>query len=194
MRSFIVGAVEFGISGFGAGFVGALSSGASFSEAIKAGGIGAAAGAVAGGIIQGSYHAGWQKSMHGYDDPRIAARNREVGLYRGYNDIAPGDLAHEGIEIVDSSGELSGRWEFDTIRKDPITKLDVLRGLPVDGAWQVRSQPFQKLIPESNSLAVVKSAYNDIQSQLGKVQIYGITGIPTNCRTATNRVIDDAKK
>jgi len=30
---------------------------------------------VAGGIIQGSYHAGWQKSMHGVDDPRIAARN-----------------------------------------------------------------------------------------------------------------------
>ena len=77
---FIVGAVEFGISGFGAGFVGALSGGASFSEAIKAGGIGAAAGAVAGGIIQGSYHAGWQKSMHGYDDPRIAARNAQDAL------------------------------------------------------------------------------------------------------------------
>jgi len=80
---FLIGAVEFGISGFGAGFVGALAGGADFGDALMSGGLGAASGAIMGGIIQGSYMAGWQKSAHGLSEDRIADktgwRRVEVG-------------------------------------------------------------------------------------------------------------------
>jgi RHS repeat-associated protein len=61
----VIGAVEFGISGFGSGFGAAVASGASFSDSLKAGGMGVAIGAATGAVIQGSYMAGWQDKMHG---------------------------------------------------------------------------------------------------------------------------------
>ena len=62
---FAIGAVEFGLSGFGAGFASSYAGGASFSDAMEAGGRGALIGAAVGGVIEGSYMAGWQNSLHG---------------------------------------------------------------------------------------------------------------------------------
>lgn len=62
---FAIGAVEFGLSGFGAGFASSYAGGASFSDALKTGARSGAIGAAVGGVIQGSYMAGWQNSLHG---------------------------------------------------------------------------------------------------------------------------------
>jgi hypothetical protein len=76
----IIGGVEFGIAGFGAGLGAGLASGQSFPQALKSAGIGAGLGAVTGAIIEGSYMAGWQNSMHGLSKGEIeAARNAQRG-------------------------------------------------------------------------------------------------------------------
>jgi hypothetical protein len=60
----------------GAGLGAGLASGQSFPQALKSAGIGAGLGAVTGAIIEGSYMAGWQSSMHGLSKGEIeAARN-----------------------------------------------------------------------------------------------------------------------
>jgi len=61
----LIGAVEFGAGGFGAGFGASLAGGESLKDSLKAGGMGAAAGAAMGAVIEGSYMAGWQNSLHG---------------------------------------------------------------------------------------------------------------------------------
>jgi len=77
----LIGAVEFGVGGFGAGLGGALGSGASFSQALRAGGMGAAFGAVMGAGIEGSYMAGWQNSAHGLSIPGAVGSQARSGLY-----------------------------------------------------------------------------------------------------------------
>lgn len=62
---FLIGATEFGIAGFGAGFGGALGGGANLGDAAAVGLMSGGIGAVAGGIIEGSYLAGWQDTLHG---------------------------------------------------------------------------------------------------------------------------------
>lgn len=73
MAGAIVGAVEFGIGGFGAGLGAGLASGRGLPSALKSAGFGAATGAVMGAAIEGSYMAGWQKSIHGLSKAEIAA-------------------------------------------------------------------------------------------------------------------------
>jgi hypothetical protein len=184
------------MGGFGAGFGAALASGQSFGESLKAGGVGTAIGATIGAVIEGSYMAGWQSKLHGAskgDILKAQGVDREVGLYRGYSDITPfGDRLHEGVEITDNYGDYAGRWEFDTLTKDPLTKAAAVGGLPVAGVWKTRSQPFRHLSFETSSLSSVRTAYSEITSQLGRVKIYGITGFPKNCRTATDLVINHA--
>lgn len=77
----IEGAVEFGISGFGAGFGAALASGENFKDSLRAGGVGAAIGAATGSIIQGSYKAGWQNSLHGISIPESVGLQAKTGTY-----------------------------------------------------------------------------------------------------------------
>jgi len=80
---FIQGAVEFGMAGFGAGFAGTLTSGGSFSEAIEAGGMGAAIGGSVGGVMQGSYMAGWQDIFHGNSRAKILGKAIEQAKATG---------------------------------------------------------------------------------------------------------------
>ncbi len=80
----IGGAIEFGAGGFGSGFGASLASGQGFGEAFKAGGIGAAIGAGSGAVIQGSYMAGWQNSLHGYSAAEVAGAQ---GLPSGIGSI-----------------------------------------------------------------------------------------------------------
>ena len=68
----LMGAVEFGMAGFGAGFGGALGGGASLKEAFKAGGLSAAFSGGIGAGIQGSYMAGWQNPLHGMSAAGVA--------------------------------------------------------------------------------------------------------------------------
>lgn len=62
---FLIGGAEFATAGFGAGFGGALASGANIDEAFGAGLEGFASGFAIGGLIEGSYLAGWQDELHG---------------------------------------------------------------------------------------------------------------------------------
>jgi len=189
----IIGAGEFGVSGFASGFGGAVASGASFKDSLRAGGMGAAMGAVTGAIIEGSYLAGWQHGMHGLSGAAIGPETgvkREVGLHRGYSDITPvGKNLHEGIEITDNWRDLSGRWEFDAL--DSQFFRDRARaGQFTLGAWKTRATSFQHLGPSvTNNLTSVTAAYGDVNSQLGKIKIYHASGIPNNCRTESERVI-----
>ncbi len=89
------GAAEFGLSGFGAGFGAAVGSGASFSDALRAGGAGAASGAIMGAAIQGSYMAGWQQVAHGYSIAEVGIAQGGLALQR--ND--PGALAGIGSAV-----------------------------------------------------------------------------------------------
>lgn len=195
LGGFAIGAVEFGAAGFGSGFGAALGSGASFSDAMSAGLMTGAIAGVAGGIIQGSYMAGWQNTVHGAskaDILRAKGVERDVGLYRGYSDITRGDELHEGIEIKDNYGEYSGRWEYDMLNKDPGTMRAAAKGLPVSGAWKVRSGAFPRLRLVTSNMASVKAAHSEVTSLVGKVSIYGLFGIPRNCRTEANRVVRHA--
>jgi hypothetical protein len=74
------GMIEFGLGGFGAGFVGALASGESLKDSLRAGGFGAAIGAATGALIQGSYVEGWQKILHGYTLPELGAAQAGFAL------------------------------------------------------------------------------------------------------------------
>ena len=77
----LIGAVEFGMGGFGAGFGASLASGRNLADSMRAGAIGAAMGAVTGAIIEGSYRAEWQKTLHGASDQEIdAVQNAKKGL------------------------------------------------------------------------------------------------------------------
>jgi len=183
----IEGALEFGTAGFGAGLGGGLAGGASFNDAIRMGGVGAAAGAATGAIIQGSYAADWQRGLHGNTRAeRYGAIGvpREVGLYKGYSDITPvGKNVHHGVETTDNYWEYNIRAEFDPA--GPVSKAFAHTGLPVIGKWKIRNMPFQHLSESfSNNLGVIKAAYNNITSQVGNLQIYGLGGIPKNCQTA----------
>ena len=61
------------MGGFGSGLGAVLASGESFGNSLKAGGMGAAIGAVSGAAIQGSYVEGWQNSLHGYSIGELGA-------------------------------------------------------------------------------------------------------------------------
>jgi hypothetical protein len=69
---FLIGAAEMGTAGFGGGFGQSLGSGESFGEAMKAGGIGFGIGTLTGGLIEGSYLAGWQTFAHGISVSQLA--------------------------------------------------------------------------------------------------------------------------
>lgn len=64
-KGFVIGGMEFGTGGFFGGTGNALAGGAKFGDAMKAGGIGFGMGFVTGGLIEGSYMAGWQNIAHG---------------------------------------------------------------------------------------------------------------------------------
>lgn len=191
----VVGGIEFGASGFGAGFGASIGSGESFKDAARIGLVTAGVSAIAGAIIEGSYMAGWQSSMHGAtvgDLLREKGVEREVALYRGYSDILTAEDAHEGVEIADNYQEMSGRWEYDVYPKTPFTKGQAASGKLVSGTWYTRNKPFMKLEVASKNLKVVTAAYNDVQSRLGKIGFYHLLGLPSSCRTEAERLINRA--
>jgi hypothetical protein len=192
-----MGAVEFGMGGFGAGFGASLASGASFNDSLKAGGVGAAMGAATGAIIQGSYNAGWQNKLHGASYGEMLEAQgvpREVSLYRGYSGLTPADNnLHEGIEITDNYKEYNGRWEYGPYQDNVLTKSEAGRLSPVPGGWKVRTDSFKSFNLVSNKLSHVTAAYGDINSRVNKVGFYWLPGVGIeNCRTATNGVINRA--
>ena len=156
------------------------------------GGVGAAGGAAFGAAIQGSYAAGWQRGLHGNSRAeRYGAIGvpREVGLHKGYSDITSlGKDLHHGVETTDNYWEYNIRAEFDPA--GPVSKAFAHTGAPVLGKWKVRNIPFQSLSKSiSSNLTVIKAAHANITSQVGKLQIYGLGGIPNNCRTAAETEI-----
>lgn len=90
---FTVGAIEFGAAGFGAGFGGALAGGASIGDAARVGLIGGGIGAVAGGIIEGSYRAGWQSWGHGATNDQINAAKLELQVRQMDNNTLTAEWA-----------------------------------------------------------------------------------------------------
>ena len=108
----IIGSVEFGIAGFGAGLGAGLASGQSFPQALKSAGIGAGFGAATGAIIEGSYMAGWQNSMHGLSEGEIEAarasriaRKSVLGVYRSPNEVG---LYNDNPVIYEAT-----KWRFE---------------------------------------------------------------------------------
>jgi hypothetical protein len=120
--------------------------------------------------------------------------NKKDGLYRGYSGIVTNNDFHEGFQIISNDNTISGRWEFDVYPKTPLVKADASRGRFVLGTWYERTDPFDTLKFVSDNVNVMKAARIDVQSRLGKIEIYNIYGIPGNCRTATNQLINRAKK
>jgi RHS repeat-associated protein len=102
MGGFLIGAVEFGVAGFGAGLGGALGLGADFRDAMLSGAIGLGTGAVIGGIIEGTYLSGMQNFAHGLDKETV---QNEIAAYRAklskINEIkiqkASTDIYGEGV-------------------------------------------------------------------------------------------------
>lgn len=82
---FLAGGIEFGTAGFFAGAGSALAAGGDFGDAMKAGGMGFATGFITGGIIQGTYMAGWQDVLHGMsrEDVVQARLSRILAIRRG---------------------------------------------------------------------------------------------------------------
>jgi len=152
-------------------------------QAIIASGVGAGAGVINGMLTS---------SGTGVAFAAEANSDRKVGLYRGYSDIGPLNDAHKGIEITDTYGEISGRWEYDVYPDTPITKIKASSGELVSGTWRVRSYPFANIKEVSNNIGVTTAAYNDVQAQLGRIKSYHISGFPSNCRTEAERVVSRA--
>ena len=103
---FLGGAAEFGLSGFGVGFGSTLGAGGSFNDALQSGLIAGGVSAVAGGIIQGSYLAGWQNQLHGTDRRQVyesAIKQLRAKSLRNMANI-PGDR----IQITAGSRPVSG--------------------------------------------------------------------------------------
>jgi RHS repeat-associated protein len=73
--AFITG-TEFGIGGFGAGFVGTLAGGGELKDALKAGAAGFGIGFVTGGIVGYTYQSGIQDFVHGFN-----SRQYNIKLY-----------------------------------------------------------------------------------------------------------------
>jgi len=113
----IIGAVEFGLGGFGSGFGASLSSGRSFTESLKAGAAGAAIGAVTGAVIEGSYRAGWQKTLHGLSDEEFSkaqakSADKTMGnavkqqkAMQNNNGVLPEDAIGAGSDYYDVLGK-----------------------------------------------------------------------------------------
>ncbi len=181
---FLVGAVEFGVTGFGAAFGGALGSGANLRQAFKAGAMGGAIGAVTGGFIEGSYAAGWQKTFHGMDRNELgkaAGVKREVSL-QVVSEPLPGNVdTHWGIEIKDNYNEYNGVWDF-RYEKSLDTDFKVLLNARVQGiASSVDGKTFS--LPSktiANDLKYVTSVYRNIQENVG-YHYYQLNGY--NCKT-----------
>jgi RHS repeat-associated protein len=82
-KGFVIGGMEFGTGGFFSGAGNALAGGANFAEAMKAGGIGFGIGFITGGIIEGSYMAGWQKVAHGMsNDQYVEIKLNQVNDFK----------------------------------------------------------------------------------------------------------------
>lgn len=88
---FALGAVEFGIGGFGSGLFSAAASGGDAGDVFRSGLIGAGIGGGIGGVIQGSYMAGWQNTLHGAEKGEIAqARAAYQRRIHGVNTLSAG--------------------------------------------------------------------------------------------------------
>lgn len=134
--------------------------------------------------------------INGMVSTAYAAENngeKREGLYRGYSGIVTNNDFHEGFQIISNDKSISGRWEFDVYPRTPLVKADAARGKFVMGTWYERTESFDTLKLISNNLDVMKAAQRDVQAQLGKIKIYNVYGIPNNCRTETNRLINRAK-
>ena len=177
----IIGAVEFGTAGFGAGLVGGLAGGASVKDSFHMAGIGSAMGAASGAIIQGSYMAGWQDSVHGLSKGEyVQARlNRAGGFMRscstgraanilgdlqknydmallGIKQFGPGGTAiHPDVYASSTSGSLAGVG-FDFSPKTSRNFASVLAGGEVGGVFSAKD--FSNISNMSYDLLVLKSA------------------------------------
>lgn len=175
---FLIGATEFGVAGFGSAFGGALGSGAGFKDSMKAGGIGLGIGVVAGGLIQGTYASGKQKTLHGLSREEMgkaAGVKRKIQLkvvkepLPGYKPGKNGyNSSHWGIEIIDNYNEFSGIWDF-SYQKSPINDLKVLTGNDVQGIARPQYNKQFSLNPQnvSRNLNYITKVYRNIHENLG---------------------------
>jgi RHS repeat-associated protein len=130
----LIGAVEFGVSGFGSGLTAAAASGANLRQAIRAGGQGAVMGSISGAMIQGSYIAGWQDQLHGLSRREIY----ENGIKRSYAlSVKAGDkttaiVGSRPVEIgeieVGRHRYIRGRAGHFEMGPDATTKLIEING------------------------------------------------------------------
>jgi len=124
----ILGAVEFGIGGFGSGFGAALASGSSFNTALSYGAMGAASGAVAGAIIEGSYMAGWQNKAHGLSKDKIAAarvKNANATTKQQESKILPEDVIDTANDYYDAVGKNKALSNSLTVAKSVVKPTGV---------------------------------------------------------------------
>jgi hypothetical protein len=98
-EGFLIGGVELGLPTFTGRLAGGMASGQKFNQALKGAGIAAGVAFVAGGLIEGTYAAGWQNKFH-FSDTRIAEINE---IKRAY---AKGDYfrAHNLEYVVAQKG------------------------------------------------------------------------------------------
>ena len=175
----LIGAVEFGMSGFGAGFGSALGSGAGFEEALKSGGMGAAMGAATGAAIEGSYLAGWQNTLHGANRNEVGKASgvkRQVSLKVVKTPLAKiiqkiaGDqriTKHWGIRITDNYNEFNGTWDFDYIHTK-FNDASVLSGIGAPGLAKLTTNiTWSEANIMKNDLTSITKVYGNIQENLG---------------------------
>ncbi len=201
----IMGTVEFGMGGFGSGLASGLAGGMSFNEAISNAGYGAAAGAILGIGIEGSYMAGWQNVAHGLSknelykaqvdhykslvnqgrlqqaiDYKNSVLAQHVRVEVGLKGIAP---THTGIEIK-GTGYFDGRWGKNPILPDSMLgKIEtigkVFLGEDVPGKIYTKATGESRYwlnLLVSKDIDVAESVFNAIRTNSGTDSIYNLYG------------------
>ena len=187
----LIGAVEFGMGGFGAGFGASVASGRSLSDSMRAGAIGAAMGAVTGAIIEGSYRAGWQNKLHGAsnDEIAVAQSKNNVRVMKGQIGI------HGGIEIR-GTGEYDGRWGFNPdSESSEYSKVGIIFGKDVPGkiySNNTGEKPYWFTTTVSTDRNYARNVYNAIQADMSSTnQVYNL--YTDDCYQWRNAIFIEAK-
>ena len=188
--AFITG-VEFGIGGFGSGFVGTMAGGGSVGDAFKNGGIGFGSGFVLGGVVGYTYASGMQDFIHGFNarefNNNLANNGQGYGkLYLNAHDTGGStgmgnDWGHSWITLEDNAGnQMSHGWWPNT--NERVSNLDWALGKKIPGRMSanVGLNDITKA-NASHSWNITKAQYDQVARFKDVYKAKMMWSLSTNC-------------